>query len=255
MAEEQEIHETMIIDDDRIAVAELVKSLERHPEFRIVATCHNAQEGKQNLFEKQPKLLFLDVELPDMQGLALLNSIKEEIDWDMRVVFYSMHSKYILNAMRESAFDYLLKPFEQQELDGIIERFHKESTTLPVTSHVEPTSKSILKDSFLAATATGYRMIRLNEIGFFARKGLRRQWSAMLSNGDELFLRRGTNAKLILSYSPLFVQTDPSHIINVKYLAMICDGNCRLFPPFDFADDLKISQSQMRKLQELLNFI
>ncbi len=245
----------MIIDDDHIAVAELVKALGKHPEFQVVATCHNAGEGKQRLFEKRPKLLFLDVELPDMQGMALLNSIKEEIDWDLRVVFYSMHSKYILNAMRESAFDYLLKPFEQQELDGIIERYHKESATPLATSDTKPTSKSILKDSFLAATATGYQMIRLDDIGFFARKGLRRQWSAMLSDGDELFLRRGTTAKLILSYSPLFVQTDQSHIINVKYLAMISDGNCRLFPPFDFADDLKISQSQMRKLQELLNFI
>ena len=179
---ETEQYIALIIDDDSTATSELRKGLAAHPEFTVAGAATTATAGERLLFRLRPDILFLDVELPDMQGVAFLNSIKERIDWRMSVVFYSMHSKYILSAMRESAFDYLLKPFEQEELDGIITRY-KENLGKTLQPTAQQTQQgNALKNCFLAATVTGYRMIHVEEIGYFEHKGLRKQWHAYLAS-------------------------------------------------------------------------
>lgn len=60
-----------------------------------------------------------------MRGMDLLDSIRESLTWDMKVVFYTAYDKYMVSAIRQSAFDYLLKPFEEEELELIISRFMK----------------------------------------------------------------------------------------------------------------------------------
>ena len=253
MATEQYI--ALIIDDDSTATSELRKGLAAHPEFTVAGSATTATAGEQLLFRLRPDILFLDVELPDMQGVAFLNAIKERIDWRMSVVFYSMHSKYILSALREAAFDYLLKPFEQEELDGIIARYKENiSKPQPLTAQ-QPQQGNALKNCFLAATITGYRMIHVEEIGYFEHKGLRKQWHAHLSSGESLCLKRGTSAETILGYSPAFIQISQSCIVNANCLAMICGNECKLYPPFDEADKLTISRNYLKKLQETLNFI
>ena len=253
MATEQYI--ALIIDDDSTATSELRKGLAAHPEFTVAGSASTATAGEQLLFRLRPDILFLDVELPDMQGVAFLNAIKERIDWRMSVVFYSMHSKYILSALREAAFDYLLKPFEQEELDGIISRYKENiSKPQPLTAQ-QPQQGNALKNCFLAATITGYRMIHVEEIGYFEHKGLRKQWHAHLSSGESLCLKRGTSAETILGYSPAFIQISQSCIVNANCLAMICGNECKLYPPFDKADKLTISRNYLKKLQETLNFI
>lgn len=257
MATQQASYIALIIDDDSTATSELRKGLASHPEIVVAGNAVTAEAGEHLLFRLRPDILFLDVELPDMQGVEFLNSIKERIDWRMSVIFYSMHSKYILSAMRESAFDYLLKPFEQAELDGIIARY-KENIRKTVREEQQEESRprdNSLRNCFLAATATGYKMIHIDDIGFFQHKGLRKQWYAHLASGESLCLKRGTSAETILAYSAAFIQISQSCIINANCLAMICGNECKLYPPFDTADGLTISRNYLKKLQETLNFI
>ena len=65
--------------------------------------------------------------MPDMTGMELLEDIRDDVSWNMRVVFYTAYDKYMIQAIRESAFDYLLKPFEEQELKDILARFVKQA--------------------------------------------------------------------------------------------------------------------------------
>ena len=86
-------------------------------------TARNGKQGKKLIAKVQPDLLFLDVELPDMTGMELLQEIRDSVSWNMRIVFYTAYDKYMIQAIREAAFDYLLKPFEEQELRDILARF------------------------------------------------------------------------------------------------------------------------------------
>ncbi|MBS7409713.1 MAG: response regulator transcription factor [Muribaculaceae bacterium] len=246
-------YNTIIIDDDDIAIAQLVTALKEHPDFCVVDSAHNTIDGRRKIFEHRPDLLFLDVELPDDSGISLLNAIKSSVDWNMCVVFYSAHSQYILSAMRESAFDFLLKPFEPSELSGILDRFKQEFAKQQPTLNIAGTD--LIKDSFIAATIKGFRIIRHDEIGFFTHKGERKQWYAHLVGNESLCLRRGTSADNILSYSPAFVQISQSTIININYLVEICGKECIFAPPFDKETDLTISRNYLKKLQQILNLI
>lgn len=58
-----------------------------------------------------------------MTGMELLQEIRDSVSWNMRIVFYTAYDKYMIQAIREAAFDYLLKPFEEQELRDILARF------------------------------------------------------------------------------------------------------------------------------------
>lgn len=118
-------YKIVIIDDDELAVDNLAFELKSYQQFNVEGIAKNGAMGKKLIFKTMPDLVFLDVELPDMQGPELLNLVRNEITWNMQVVFYTAYNKYMLDAIRESAFDYLLKPIDKSELSNMMKRFHR----------------------------------------------------------------------------------------------------------------------------------
>lgn len=116
------IYNVVIIDDDQASIDNLVACLNSFQMLEIAGTARNGHLGKKIIAKNKPDLLFLDMELTDMSGIDMFNEIKNEIDWSMRVIIYSAHDKYMLQAFREVAFDYLLKPIDPLELETIISR-------------------------------------------------------------------------------------------------------------------------------------
>ena len=106
------IYNVVIIDDDQASIDNLVACLNSFQMLEIAGTARNGHLGKKIIAKNKPDLLFLDMELTDMSGIDMFNEIKNEIDWSMRVIIYSAHDKYMLQAFREVAFDYLLKPID-----------------------------------------------------------------------------------------------------------------------------------------------
>ena len=114
MMNAEDKYKVVIVDDERTAIDALRRELGAYQEFEIKGTANNGAKGKKMIMELRPDLLFLDVELPDVLGLNLLSEMRDEVLWDMKVVFYTSYDKYLLQALRESAFDFLLKPFETE---------------------------------------------------------------------------------------------------------------------------------------------
>ena len=104
-------YKVAIVDDDELSLDNLVFGLQKFENFHLEGTARNGVSGKKLIAKVRPDLLFLDVELPDMRGMDLLDSIRESLTWGMKVVFYTAYDKYMMSAIRQSAFDYLLKPF------------------------------------------------------------------------------------------------------------------------------------------------
>ena len=209
-------------------------------------------DGLEILEEYRPvyDIIFLDVEMPDMTGLDLLQEMRDNVAWNMRVVFYTAYDKYMIQAIREAAFDYLLKPFEEQDLKDILTRFVKQveagqRVSLPVGSPVHT------GQTFIVFTPTNdMRALRPAEIGFFRYCSERKQWEVILNNQPPLTLRRGMTAEQITLYSPCFVQIHQSYIINIDYLMLIRDNKCVLYPPFDKVTELLVSKKYKKELQD-----
>ena len=245
----------LIIDDNIDCCDELCFQLKRYDNLTVEGMAHNGVKGRKLIEKTRPDLLFLDVELPDTLGMNLLNEIKDKVDWPMKVVFYTCYDKYMLDAIRSSAFDYLLKPFEPAELDAIISRFYNQ---------VEDGN---LKDSLMqAAPVNGgeklfaivtptdeMRVLRASDIGYFRYFSERKLWEVILRNNQtSLLLKRNTNAETIKHFDKCFVQIHQSYIININYLQAVRDGYCLLYPPFDNVTELQVSKKYKKDLEEAL---
>ena len=253
----QRIHEinmdkykVIIVDDDDVALESLSFELGKDARFSLEKTARNGKQGKKAILKTRPDLLFLDVEMPDITGMELLQEIRDDISWNMRVVFYTAYDKYMIQAIRESAFDYLLKPFEEQELKDILARFVKQAemgqkATLPMGMPLHS------GQTFIVFTPTNdMRALRSAEVGFFRYCSDRRQWEVVLNDQPPLVLRRGMTAEQITQYSPCFVQIHQSYIINIDYLMIIKDNKCILYPPFDKITELLVSRKHKKELQD-----
>lgn len=113
-----------IIIDDEHANRQLVKNLlETHcPHVRIIGTADSVESGYEEILEKHPNLVFLDIQMPNGNGFQLLEKFKE-IFFD--IIFVTSFDQYAINAIKFSALDYLLKPIDVTELKQAVEKAEK----------------------------------------------------------------------------------------------------------------------------------
>lgn len=108
----------LIVDDERLARAELRRMLASHPGVQIVGEAANAAEAALQVAALQPDLLLLDVQMPGGSGFDLLAALDDAPE----VIFTTAFDQYALQAFQASALDYLMKPIEPQRLASALER-------------------------------------------------------------------------------------------------------------------------------------
>jgi two-component system LytT family response regulator len=108
----------VIVDDEPLARAVVREYLARHSSIEIVAECGNGFDAVKAVGELSPDLLFLDVQMPKLNGFEVL----ELLGRDVNVVFITAYDQYALRAFEVHAVDYLLKPFSEERFDEALER-------------------------------------------------------------------------------------------------------------------------------------
>lgn len=237
----QKIYNIIIIEDEEGEARQLAKALDNYPEFHIVAIVPTLRKAPKEIKKYRPDLLFLDIEFPDGKGFTMIDKLRTHITWNMKTVFYTAHDKYMLNAIRSEAFDYLLKPFDSQELDNILKKFierkhEEEKTSGPnATSQTEILApQSADNEHFIITMPSGdIRVVKVSDIGIFHYNMERRVWEVLFSNQEWVPLRSNLKPEQIINYSSQFIRIHKSYIINISYLAMIHDNNCLMYPPFN----------------------
>ena len=106
----------IIIDDDAGSINKLRDDLSKYPDIVVLETFQSPLKARNVILLMQPDILFLDTEMPEMTGIDFFRSIHTELRQNTKVVFYTAYDKYLLEALRASAFDYLLKPYLPEEL-------------------------------------------------------------------------------------------------------------------------------------------
>ena len=108
----------IIVDDEELARQILREYLDKAGEVEIVAECANGFEAVKAVGEQRPDLLFLDIQMPKLDGFEVL----ELIDPPVAVIFVTAYDQYALKAFDAAAVDYLLKPFSTERLGKALER-------------------------------------------------------------------------------------------------------------------------------------
>ena len=112
----------MLVDDEELARALVRQLLAAHPDIRILAECANGFEAVKVVAETKPDLLFLDVQMPQLDGLEVLELIERDAAGRPAVIFVTAYDQYALKAFDANAVDYLLKPFDRARFDMALAR-------------------------------------------------------------------------------------------------------------------------------------
>lgn len=200
----------MLIDDESTSLEVLSGLIAAYcPEIRILATFSDPLEGMKALPELQPDLLFLDVQMPVINGLEVLNIIGAD---RCAVIFVTAHQEFAIKALKLLATDYLLKPVDPDELSAAVERAKKRNVKgVPIKVPEEKPDQYIR-----VPNSEGFEIIHIPDI---VRVEADNSYSTLVLNtGRSVIISKGIREfEPLLTVHPL-VRVHRSHIINLSHL-------------------------------------
>ena len=132
----------IIVEDSRLARKELKVLLEDYPNIEIIGEAENVDDAYEMMNITFPDLLFLDINMPEKDGFALL----EMLDEVPLVIFTTAYDEYAIKSFEYNAFDYLLKPIKKERLQRTIDKINISATEKDITEHFTPTSQVFLRE-------------------------------------------------------------------------------------------------------------
>ena len=279
MQTDQDKIKVVIVDDEPQSILRLENDLAAQDDFEVIATSSSAMSAKTLVMSMQPDVLFIDVEMPGQTGFEVLQSLRDEMPMDLIVVFYSAFNKYMIDALRASAFDFLLKPYQQEELELVVGRIRQKmeggdgsssssfssssSSSSSSESHQDPQNllgvNGLLGTSgkrLAIQTISGLLMVKPDEVFCCTFDEDTRLWHLRLANGQVHKLKKQTTAKAVLSLSPSLAQVRQDCIINLDYLISIENYTlrCIFSPPFD-QENITVSRRCYKAVKEKLEIL
>jgi two-component system LytT family response regulator/two-component system response regulator LytT len=113
---------TVVVDDETRALNRMKILLSNFPEIEILALLDNSNEAIDFILQNEPDLVFLDIEMPLKTGLEVADELHKN-SLHTKIIFISSYEQYAIKAIKNNAFDYLLKPICIDELKDTIERY------------------------------------------------------------------------------------------------------------------------------------
>jgi two-component system LytT family response regulator len=213
---------TVIVEDEFHQRETLIQKLqEYYPDIEVIAACDSAESALVEIVRNQPHLVFLDIQLPDKNGLWLADHLSQmacETFTPPEIIFTTAYSdsEYLLNAIRLSAIDYLIKPVQIDLLGVAIQRFKKRAELSPAHTFAETVQKENL---FRFKNYGGLLLLKVEDIAYVEGDG---NYSKMhLANGEseEIFERLGEIEQALPC--DIFFRAGKSIIINKNYVRRI----------------------------------
>ncbi len=115
----------IVVDDEKLASDELAYQLREFPDVEIVATASNGLEAVQLIVDLEPDLVFLDMQMPGLDGMGVIRKLHEKEIPLPYFVMATAYDQYAVEAFKWEALDYLLKPVEKERLSQAIDRCRK----------------------------------------------------------------------------------------------------------------------------------
>lgn len=211
--------DAIIIDDESNARENLKIILEDFcPEINVVGEAGSAEEARTLIAEHQPKLLFLDINMPNEDGFELLESLEEK---NFSVIFITAHNQFALKALKAGAIDYIEKPIDIEDLQLAVSKVAdstKQAGNVDYTlikdllTSYKNDSKS---DIISVPTLSGYEIIRVEDIVHLEAD--ESYTKIFLANGKKCMSSMTIARYEKVLDTKIFFRVHKSHIINTRY--------------------------------------
>lgn len=215
---------TLLVEDERSALMLLRYKLLKHfpEEIEIVGAFDDPEEALCALPELDPDLVFLDVEMPGMNGVKFLEQVSE---LDFSVIFTTAYPQYAIEAIRHRAFDYLVKPIDEGDLKKAVQRFlaqkyAEKPPTAPISTDIHALAQALREASqtvvkLSVPTTDGFVVLPLRDL--VRLEGSGSYTMLCTTNGQKIVASKHLSEyEAVLSVHPQFVRVHKSHIININ---------------------------------------
>lgn len=156
----------ILVDDEKHCLTTLQILLERHcPEVHVLAQCRSAEDALEAIEKAKPDVVFLDIQMPFMNGFEMLEHLKEI---SFAVIFTTSYDQYAIQAIHYSALDYLLKPIDAKELKAAVQKIRNQKQ-FPLAEQFELLLQQIQHrgadfSRIAVPTADGFELIHAEQI-------------------------------------------------------------------------------------------
>jgi len=212
----------LLIDDEERATDALRLMIEKFiPAIGLVEVCNDARKAAALIHNYQPSIIFLDIRMPHVSGFEVLESIPNK---NFKIIFTTAYDEYAIKAIRFSAFDYLLKPIDVEELIFAIDRIVRHDETemergllINVMYNLKTRSNSEFRLALPTREGVHYLypqdIIRCEALGNYTR---------FHTSDSRLFLISRTLREYDELLSPYgFIRTHKTHLVNKTYISFI----------------------------------
>jgi len=212
----------ILIDDERHALVTLQHELQKFNDVEILATTQKSTEAKALIEQHKPDLVFLDIEMPFLNGFEVLEQF-ETIDF--KVVFITAYNQYAIKALRMNAMDYLMKPIDSEELRAALDKYiNKEIvTTQEQVQQLNQFNSVKILDTLALSTQEGLHFVKTDDIMFLEASGCY-TYIFMNNNTKHLVSKNLAVFEEVLKDNPIYFRPHKSHIINLKFIKQYIRG-------------------------------
>jgi len=217
----------ILIDDEKNCLTSLQYDLKTHcPSIEIIDVCQGGKEGLLSINKHKPDLVFLDIDMPHINGFEMLEMIPQI---NFATIFTTAYDKYALQAFKISAVDYLLKPVNQEELVQAVEKVKKQKSSNDSQKNIDflieqmqaIESDSVKKIAF--PTFEGIEFVALKDINYCQSDN--NYTYVYLLDGTHLLISKTLRhvEEMICDYQ--FFRVHNSYIVNLDYIKKFVKGD------------------------------
>lgn len=208
----------IIIDDEVLCCKVVEQVLTKYcPQVQVAAVCYDGLEGLKAISKFQPDVVFLDIEMPRMNGFQMLEALGKN-DLPFSLVFTTAYDQFAVKAFKFSAVDYLLKPIDNEELIAVIQKLEHHQTRYAQLQHLKDRfHQQTPFDKISIATIKGLIFINLANIISIEADG---NYSTFhLLEGKPIVASKNLSFfEDILTDNPLFFRSHKQFIVNLTYV-------------------------------------
>lgn len=205
----------IIIEDEAPARNLLKHYIGRHGNLEIVAECTNGFEGVKAINEQCPELIFLDIQMPKLNGFEMLELVNQM----PQVIFTTAYDEYAIKAFEANAVDYLLKPYDEERFDDAVQKALQRIGKSPepqVAQAAEATSQEPL-DQIVVSNGNKIEILPPDEVFLIEAQ----DDYVMIYTEKQQFLKKKTMQFYEQNLDAEFMRVHRSHIINTQKIDSI----------------------------------
>jgi two-component system LytT family response regulator len=207
----------IIIDDEMLARSIVVEYLQSHPELQLVQECNDGFEGIKAIMEHKPDLIFLDIQMPKINGFEML----ELVEQPPAVIFTTAFDEYAIKAFETHAVDYLLKPFSKERFDKAIQKWLDQKTTTTAATETLLETASLTpgqNQRIVVKNGAKIKIIPVHEVLYLEAA----DDYVKIHTADSYYLKNKTMAHFEKALDPQqFARCHRSYMVNVQHIARI----------------------------------